>query len=101
MFDFLRKAGIAISADYVLSQVRIAHLIPGRIRIIWPDIKKDAALAAEVDKSLSAAPAVSSYRINSVTGSILIEFEQQQIKDNPFLEVLLKKAQHRYASKGY
>ena len=97
MFNLLRKATAGFSADYILARVTIAHFIPGRIRVIWPELKQDPSLRQEVKARLDKTAAINFYRINEIIGSVLIEYDVHKAAKDPFISSLLSKAAQRRA----
>jgi hypothetical protein len=57
-------------------RVDVTHHIPGRMRIKVPKAKGNLKLLEELQKSVSTMPGVSSAEINSVTGSILLHYDE-------------------------
>jgi heavy-metal-associated domain-containing protein len=55
--------------------VRVAHAIPGRIRLKIEQIRNDPARAWDVEEQLSRLPGVSDVEANPVTGSVIVRFE--------------------------
>ncbi|MEG6511058.1 cation-transporting P-type ATPase [Desulforamulus ruminis] len=56
------------------TQVKAMHILPGRIRIRFPVLKKNPWLAEDLNAYLSSLPGVASVQISSLTGSCLIYF---------------------------
>ncbi|KAF2992189.1 hypothetical protein MJC1_00565 [Methylocystis sp. MJC1] len=56
-----------------LPTAEIAHAMPGRARLRFPDRLGDSAFFASVSSSLSALPGVSKVAARPFTGSVLIE----------------------------
>ncbi|WP_027940493.1 HMA2 domain-containing protein [Anaerobiospirillum succiniciproducens] len=76
-------------ANYIVSQVEVASLIPGRLRVICKALKTDADLRRQVEEQLKSVGAISSYKINDITGSVLIHYETEKVSKDKFLTELL------------
>lgn len=74
------------------------HHIPGRLRIKTPLVKRNYNLAQEVQELLNPIKGVQSVLINSVTGSILIEYSAEMVAPGA-IQNLLKKAGYLDLSK--
>jgi hypothetical protein len=55
--------------------VRVVHAIPGRVRLKVAQVRKNPALAGEVQTRLAAAPGISRVEVNPLTGSVLMLYE--------------------------
>jgi hypothetical protein len=55
--------------------VEILHAIPGRVRLRVAGLKRDPALAREIEGRFSADPAIQHVEASPVTGSVLIRFD--------------------------
>lgn len=64
------------------------HSVPGRLRVKTPQVKGDEARAEEVRRMLLAIEGVSDIRVNTVTGSILVEYDPDRVSHSEFLEAL-------------
>ncbi len=76
--------------------VSIGHHIPGRIRLKY----KFGLLAhftkfstSEIDQAIQKIPALKNYKLNSVTGSLVIEYDVKQIKPQQ-IEALFSESEH-------
>ncbi len=101
MFDALvQKAKIT----YLLSQVTIEHLLEaedeGRIRISYPKLRQDKALADEIKSTLGSIDAVTDYSINEVTGSVLVHYKISLIEKASFIDSLLTEVRRQYQKGG-
>ena len=56
-------------------QAHLAHDIPGRLRVILPDLKGDRRRAASLRAQLRRQAAEQNVHINPLTGSVLIEYD--------------------------
>ncbi len=59
--------------DAALPTAEVAHAMPGRARLRFPDQQGDAAFFASVASGLSAMPGVYKIATTPLTGSVLIE----------------------------
>lgn len=76
-------------ARYLINQVEIASFIEGRLRVIYPQLKQDHSLQDQIAQELSQIKEVQSFKINCLTGSVLIMYNAQQAANNKFLNELL------------
>ena len=65
--------------------VRVASLIPGRVRLKSAQLRDDAALCARIEDVLGEVDAISNVSISVLTGSVLIHYEQEAVGDFPAL----------------
>jgi len=56
--------------------VRVAHALPGRIRLKVDTIKHDAQRAEELGSKLRTVPGIRSVEANPVTGSLLLTYDE-------------------------
>ena len=81
---------------YFLSTVEVSSYIPGRIRCYSSLIKNNHENALILEDYFSKFDELNSFKINEVTGSVLIEYDAEKITRNPELreieEELKKKA---------
>ena len=63
------------------------HSVPGRLRIKTPLIK-NTKLAAHVEKFLEQIPGVRSLVTNSLTGSIIITYDEKKVTSRMLLDTL-------------
>ncbi len=61
------------------ADVRIAHFLPGRVRLKVAALKGDAALAGRLSAAFGAVPGVHAIECNTVTGSVLIRYDPRRI----------------------
>lgn len=95
--SILNKVGIPTdSAEFLISKVEIAHIIDGRVRVIYKDLKTDVALRNEIEKRLSAINEVTSFKINPVTGSLLINYDVKRALNNKFITKFVELAKAKY-----
>jgi copper chaperone CopZ len=67
------------------------HELPGRLRIKIPTIKKNSALAAQVNDFLYDLNGVTDVNINALTGSIVVNFEPDTVNTETILAILAEK----------
>ena len=61
------------------------HQVPGRIRIKTPIIKGKPYLAQVVEEKLGMLSGICSVRVNCLTGSILINYDEHEMKSAAIL----------------
>ncbi len=71
--------------ELFIRTVEVAAYIPGRIRLYARPLTGNAALARQTEAELLAATGVTSARVNTTTGSILIEYDPEKLRQNPEL----------------
>lgn len=76
-------------AKYLVSHVEVASLVPGRLRVIYADLKHDESLRAQVNDELAAIKEVNEFSINPITGSVVINYDTNLVAQNAFLSELL------------
>jgi len=59
--------------------IKVVHAIPGRVRLKVSKMKQNSALEAEVRNRLSTAKAVQRVEINTITGSVLLLYNPEEI----------------------
>ena len=81
---------------YFISTVEVSCYIPGRIRCYSSLIKNNHENALILEDYFSKFDELNSFKINEVTGSVLIEYDDGKVTRNPELreieEELKKKA---------
>lgn len=90
--DFKKNGGCCMMTDFPQSKldffvraVEVASYIPGRARLYARPLVGNAALAAQIERELSAAQGMKSVRTNTTTGSILLEYDPETLRKNPDL----------------
>jgi hypothetical protein len=64
------------------------HVIPGRIRVRSPLMRRDFERARRAEIDLAALPGITLARVNPATGSILLHFEPAQWTPGALLSLL-------------
>jgi copper chaperone CopZ len=64
------------------------HNIPGRLRVKTPQVKGNEARAEEVRRMLLTIEGVADVCINTVTGSILVQYDSGRVNHRELLEAL-------------
>lgn len=64
------------------------HQIPGRLRIKSPTVKRNQAKAEAVEALLRAIYGVGSVAVNTVTGSVIIHYDQVDVEPEKILNTL-------------
>lgn len=82
--------------DVLLSQVQVAHYIAGRIRLTSRRLVNNQALAAKIEASLKEIKELKGYKLNTVTGSILIEYAPEAVARNPRLAKIEQAVINKY-----
>ena len=102
MFKFLSQ--FFDEKKYFLSTVEVSSYIPGRIRCYSSLIKNNHENALILEDYFSKFDELNTFKINEVTGSVLIEYDADKVTRNPELreieEELKKKASKTYSVVG-
>ena len=69
-------------------KLRIIHALPGRLRIKLYQIKREPQVADFIQKRLSLISAIHCVEINEITGSILIQYDPEEILKPDSLSLL-------------
>ena len=67
------------------------HNVPGRLRLKSPLIKKNVNASYEIRKSLGAINGITTVDINSVTGSLLINYNRKVVRHDDIVNLLERK----------
>lgn len=84
----------APSRPLTLIAFKIEHALPGRVRLILPEVRRQAARMEWMAHALSALPGVLLSRGNALTGSLLIQFDPSKINLGRILIVLSDAKDH-------
>src|SRR5262249_16792727 len=68
--------------------IRVVHAIPGRIRLKVTQVRKNPALASEIQARLATVEGISQVEANPLTGSVLLIYEAPDIASSDSLRVL-------------
>jgi copper chaperone CopZ len=71
-----------------IQNVKIVHFHPGRVRLRVKELRSAEALAREVEQTLGSVPGVTHVEASSLTGSILVEYDQSAIKSEQSIHAL-------------
>lgn len=93
---FVTNLAIKGKAKFLVSQVQIASMIEGRLRVIYTELKHDAVLRSQVHDELSQIKEITSFTINPTTGSVVINYDQGKAAQNQFLSELLLQAHAKW-----
>jgi hypothetical protein len=63
------------------ARLKIAHQVPGRIRMKIPSAKGDPARLEEYKQTLSAIPGIESIEVNPDTGSVVLKYDPDQHRE--------------------
>jgi len=81
--NLLNRAEKSSPLDKFLSKTEVRSFMPGRVRLYHPAMRENAdayARLANLARSISAVKKVSE---NSLTGTLLIEYDREEIKNKP------------------
>lgn len=87
----------SVQAGLILSQVKVAHYIRGRVRVICARLKQDDQLYQSVCSTLDTLPEISTWKINRTTGSVTISYQPEKIISGSFVDRLIRGAAAKYA----
>jgi cation transport ATPase len=62
-------------------KLKIAHQVPGRIRMKIPSAKGNAELLEEIRKTFSAVPGIEEVQVNPDTGSVVLRYDTDRHDD--------------------
>lgn len=96
LFSQYKKLTNSARKTYLLQQVQVLHYMRGRVRLYSRHLVNNARAAAEIREQLETAPEVTSFSVNAITGSILIEYSPEKIAGNPLLQELEQLAAKQY-----
>lgn len=68
--------------------IRIAHAMPGRIRLKVDQIRTDSSTATQIEQHLASLPGVQKVETHPRTGSVLILYEVGSVSTQEFLHQL-------------
>ena len=81
--NILKAVGIPTTRmEWFLKSVEVASYIPGRIRIYSRALINNPQLKLKVEQSLAKYPELDKFTINIISGSVLIEYRPENIKNN-------------------
>ena len=60
--------------------IQIVHLLPGRVRVKFPRLKGNAALASEVQHTLATIDGIHHVEVSSTTGSVLVLYDPRLLE---------------------
>lgn len=64
------------------------HDVPGRLRVKAPKVKDNAATAARVEGLLGTIPGIHSVNTNTLTGSVLVNYNPASMDSKRVLDIL-------------
>ena len=82
----------SMQAKFLLSQVKVAHVNEGRIRVIYDKIKHDDEIYLNICDNLKSIDEITEWKVNRVTGSVTIHYDPQRIIPGSFFDQLLRGA---------
>ncbi|MGH7963687.1 MAG: HMA2 domain-containing protein [Candidatus Binatia bacterium] len=68
--------------------VRVVHAMPGRVRLKISQVKKDAILAEDIQRQLSAVQGIQRVETNPLTGSVLVLYDSEELVASESLHAL-------------
>lgn len=81
--NILNAVGIPTSKmDWFLKSVTVGSYIPGRIRVYSKALINNAQLKLKVEETMAKYNELDKVTINTITGSVLIEYQPAKIKTN-------------------
>lgn len=86
--------------SFILSKVKIAHFIEGRLRVVYKELCSDDSAYLQVKERLEKVEEISSFSINRISGSVIIYYEASKIIKNSFLDKLLCAVKSKYKLRG-
>ena len=96
LFSQYKKLTNSARKTYLLQQVQVLHYMRGRVRLYSRHLVNNARAAAEIREQLETAPEVTSFSVNAITGSVLIEYSPEKVANNPLLQELEQLAAKQY-----
>jgi hypothetical protein len=90
----------SMQVKYLLNQVKVAHVIDGRIRVIYEALKHDDEVYNSICRNLDGIKEITEWKINRITGSVTINYEPDSIVPNSFLGQLIAGARAKYAKEA-
>lgn len=80
----------------VAAYARIAHHIPGRIRVKLPLAAKKALEDVEMDELAHQLPGIRDYRLNRRNGSLVIEYDTERISHQLWERLIQAQQEERH-----
>ncbi len=62
-------------------KIKIAHQVPGRVRMKIPSAKGNPALLEEIQKTFSVIPGIEKVEVNPETGSVVLRYDADRQAD--------------------
>lgn len=81
----------------VLSDWEVKHELPGRLRLWHAALHRKSDICQAVERELMSVLGIDQYRANPMTGTVLVVYNQQQLRRNQIFEILdttLAKLEH-------
>jgi copper chaperone CopZ len=66
------------------------HVVPGRVRVKIPLIKGNDSRSREVERLLESVQGITSVSAYSLTGSVVVHYQDDEVKSGEILDVLKK-----------
>ncbi len=66
------------------------HIVPGRVRVKIPLIKGNDSRSREVERLLESIQGITSVSAYSLTGSVVVHYQDDEVKSGEILDVLKK-----------
>ena len=86
--NILNAVGIPTSKmDWFLKSVTVGSYIPGRIRVYSKALINNAQLKLKVEETMAKYNELDKVTINTITGSVLIEYHQQNKTNKELCEI--------------
>ena len=81
--NILKAMGIPTSKlEWFMHSVEVGSYLPGRIRVYSKALVNNPGLKQKVESELAAYSELDKVTVNTLSGSVLIEYKPENIKDN-------------------
>ena len=64
---------------HIRDSVKVVHFTPGRVRLKVAAVKNNPAYSGMLKDAFQAVPGISSLEVNSLTGSVLIQYDKGRL----------------------
>jgi len=73
---------------------KFLHVLPGRIRVMVPGLSRNSPMAQSIYFNIGKTPGVISIKINSLSGSVLIHYDDKILNYNDLIILIEETRQH-------
>lgn len=70
------------------AQIRVAHLLPGRARLIVPGLKGNRAMAEHISQKLAEISGICQIKASPLTGRLLVVFNESEVELNNIINAI-------------